>query len=155
MQGNTHVIDALNQVIRITLTSINQYFLHSKMLKNLGHSSIFEQEYCYAIAAMRVADRLIERVLFLDGYPKAADVGYLHIGENVMEILQCDLKLANRAAKILLNAIATAEQYTDFVTREFLENILEAQERQIDWIETQIDLTSSIGIPNYLQSNSQ
>ncbi len=152
MQGDTKIIDYLNRVLGNELIGINQYFLHARMLKNWGLSRLNEHEYQESIDEMKHADRLIERILFLEGLPNLQELGRLRIGENVKEILTCDLHLEQQAHVLLKEAIAACEAVGDYVSRELLDDILESEEEHIDWIETQLELIDKIGLENYLQS---
>lgn len=146
------IIEHLNRVLKNELTAINQYFLHSRMLKDWGLKELGEYEYGESIDEMKHADRLIERTLFLDGLPNLQDLGRLRIGENVEEILRCDLALEMDAMPPLRESVAFAESIGDYVSRELFEAILESEEEHVDWLETQLELIEKMGIPNFVQS---
>lgn len=152
MQGDAKVIEYLNRQLRNELTAINQYFLHARMLKNWGFARMAKHEYEESIEEMKHADKLVERVLTLDGLPNLQDLGKLLIGENAVEVLHCDLKAEVDSQALLKEAIAHCESVRDYVSRELLEDILEDTEEHIDYLETQIGLVASIGEPNWLQS---
>jgi bacterioferritin len=152
MKGDAKVISYLNKVLKNELSAINQYFLHSRMYRNWGLKQLADHEYAESIDEMKHADKLIERVLFLDGLPNLQDIGKLMIGENTKEIIECDLKLELLAVPDLREAIAHCETVKDFISRELFEDILESEEEHIDWLETQLGLIEKIGIENYMQS---
>jgi bacterioferritin len=152
MRGNPAIIQHLNLVLKNELTAINQYFLHSRMFENWGLKKLAERTGQESIDEMKHADRLIQRILFLDGLPNLQDLGKLLIGENVREALECDLKLELQAHPDLRKAIAECETLADYVSRELFESILESEEDHIDWLETQLSLIERIGIENYSQS---
>lgn len=151
---DAQIIGHLNQILKNELTAINQYFLHSRMLKDWGLKRLGGYEYGESIDEMKHADRLIERLLFLDGLPNLQDLGNLMIGENVLEILECDLRLEMLAMPDLRDAIAFAESVGDYVTRELFEDILTGEEEHVDFIETQLELIEKTGLPNYIQSQT-
>jgi bacterioferritin len=152
MRGDPGVIQHLNKALYNELTAINQYFLHAKMLKNWGLKELAEHEYKESIDEMKHADRLAERILFLDGLPNFQALGKLKIGENPRELLECDLALEMEAVPDLKAAIAHCESVGDYVSRELFADILESEEEHIDWIETQLALIARLGEQNYLQT---
>ncbi|MCB1139573.1 MAG: bacterioferritin [Leptospiraceae bacterium] len=152
MKGDPRVIEFLNQAIKNELTAINQYFLHSRMFKDWGLSRLADYEYKESIDEMKHADRLIERVLFLEGLPNLQDLNKLRIGEDVQECLKGDLALEMEALPMLKQAIEYCETNKDYVSRELFSNILEAEEEHVDFLETQLGLIEKIGVQNYLQS---
>lgn len=152
MKGDLKVIEFLNQCLGNELVAINQYFLHARMFKNWGLGELDEHEYKKSIKDMKHADKLIERVLFLEGIPNLQKLGKLFIGEDPKEMLECDLKLQKIALKDLREAIAYCESASDYVSRDLLGELLASEEDHFDWIETQLDLIDKVSIENYLQS---
>lgn len=147
-----NIIDCLNRVLKNELTAINQYFLHSRMYKDWGLKALAEHEHAESLDEMKHADQLIERILFLDGLPNLQDLGRLMIGEDVAEMLRCDLALENAAMPVLRDCVAAAETARDYVSRELFEEILTSEEEHVDWLETQLDLIEKTGLANYIQS---
>ena len=148
------VIELLNQVLKNELTAINQYFLHAKMLEDWGMSELAKHERSESIEEMQHAEALIDRILFLDGLPNLQDLGKLLIGQDVKEILECDLALEMVALPVLREAIAFCEEAGDYVTRQLFDGILKAEEYHVDWLETNLDLIGKMGIQNYIQSQT-
>jgi bacterioferritin len=152
MKGDRKVIDFLNRVLRNELVAINQYFLHSRMYKDWGLDSLGDQEFQESVDEMKHADGLIERILFLEGLPNMQDIGKLRIGEHTKEMLECDLALEMEAIPDLREAIEYCESCKDYVSRDLFDSILGSEEEHVDWLETQLDLISRVGIENYQQS---
>ena len=152
MKGDPQIIQHLNLVLKNELTSINQYFLHSRMYRNWGLTRLQEHEHQESIEEMKHADRLIERILFLEGLPNLQDLGKLFIGETVPEMIECDLKLERAAHAGLRAALSDCERFGDYVSRQLFTSILLSEEEHIDWLETQQDLIARIGLERYSQS---
>jgi len=152
MQGDAKVLEYLNLQLKNELTAINQYFLHYRMLKNWGFAKLAKHEYEESIDEMKHADKLMDRILMLDGLPNLQDLGKLMIGESAVEILHCDLKLELGSVTVLKDGIAYCESVRDYVSRELLEDILADTEGHVDHLETQIELVDKVGEQNWLQS---
>jgi bacterioferritin len=155
MQADSKVLQHLNVVLKNELTAINQYFLHAGILRHWGVTKFGKHEYDESIDEMKHADRLINRILFLEGIPYMQTLDKLLIGEDVQKILECDLELEQRGVSDLREAIATCEAVRDFATRDLLAEILENEETGIDFIETQLLLIKKIGLQNYVQLQSE
>lgn len=152
MKGDPKIIAQLNKVLGNELVAINQYFLHARMLDDWGFKRLGKHEYEESIDEMKHADELVKRILFLEGLPNLQDLGRLKIGENVREIVECDLALEMEAIPDLRDGIVLCEQARDFISRDLLRAILDSEEEHVDWLETQVGLMDSMGLENYLQS---
>lgn len=152
MKGDTSVIQHLNKILGNELIAINQYFLHARMYDDWGLKKLGAHEYHESIDEMKHADKIIKRILFLEGLPNLQELGKILIGENAREMLECDLRIERKALLDLKAAISHFETVGDFGSRELLEDILESEEEHIDWLETQLGLIDKVGIENYLQS---
>ncbi|ABI38024.1 bacterioferritin [Shewanella bicestrii] len=152
MKGHPKVVGQLNRVLTCELTAINQYFLHARMFKHWGLEKLDHVEYKKSIQDMKHADKLIERVLFLEGLPNLQQLEKLRIGEHTQEMLDCDLAMVQEQLTLLRDAISLCEAEQDYVSRDLLEDILEDEEEHLDWLESQQELISLTGIQNYLQS---
>lgn len=155
LQGDPVTISFLNKVLKNELTAINQYFLHSRMLADWGLSILAHKEYEESLDEMKHADKLIKRILFLGGLPNLQDLGKLLIGENVQEVLKCDLSAEMMALPDLKLAISHCETIKDFVSRELFTDILESEEEHIDWLQTQLRLIDQMGMQNFIQLQSK
>ena len=152
MKGDAKVLKHLNAQLKNELTAINQYFLHYRMLKSWGYARLAKHEYDESMGEMKHADKLMDRILMIEGLPNLQDLGKLMIGESAVEILHCDLKAEVGSVTTLKDGIAHCESVRDYVSRELLEGILDDTEEHIDWLETQIELVAQVGEQNWLQS---
>ncbi|EIK98337.1 bacterioferritin [Pseudomonas sp. M47T1] len=153
MKGDISVIQHLNKILGNELIAINQYFLHARMYEDWGLNKLGKHEYKESIQAMKDADKLIKRILFLEGIPNLQELGKILIGEHTREMLECDLKIERKAHTDIKAAIAHCETTGDYGSRDMLEDILEDQEEHIDWLETQLGLIDKVSLENYLQSS--
>lgn len=155
MKGDKKIIEHLNKALKKELGAINQYFLHARMLDDWGVTKLGKHEYNESIEEMKHAEELIDRILFLEGIPNLQEVGKLHIGEDVKEILECDLKIELDGVKGYKEAVAYAESVQDFISRDLFAKILADEEGHVDYLETQLQMIEDMGIQNYIQLNSQ
>lgn len=155
MKGDQKVIEYLNKALKLELTTVNQYFLHARMLKDQGLARLAKIEYEESIDEMKHADQLIERILFLEGLPNLQDLDKIYIGENVKEMLECDLSAEKRAHPLYVEAIDYFEKVKDYGSREIMVRILESEEEHIDFLETQLGLIEKVGIERYMQSQME
>jgi len=152
MKSDKKVIQLLNTQLKHELTAINQYFLHARMYRHWGLNALGKHEYEESIEEMKHADKLVQRILMLDGLPNLQDLDKLLLGENTEEMLACDLKLEQVSQASCKDAIKYFESVGDYVSREIVTEILEATEEHIDWLESQIELVGKVGVQNYIQS---
>ncbi|RVT92823.1 bacterioferritin [Sphingomonas crocodyli] len=155
MKGDPKVIEILNETLKNELTAINQYFLHYRMLDHWGIGRLAKFEYGESIDEMKHADRIAERIFFLDGLPNFQMLGRLRIGESVEELIKADLALENDAIPQLRDGIAYCEQVRDYITRDLLQSILDSEEEHVDMLEKQLDMIERMGIQNYIQLQSR
>ena len=155
MKGDKKVIAYLNEGLKKELTAVNQYFLHARMLEDWGVTKLGKHEYNESIEEMKHADDFIQRILFLEGLPNMQEVGKLMIGENVKEVLECDLKLELDGVKSYKEAVAYCESVQDFVSRDLFARILADEEHHVDYLETQLQMIEDMGLENYIQLNSE
>ena len=152
MKGNRDVINQLNQVLYHHLTAINQNFLHSRMFNDWGIEQLGSAEYKESICQMKHADKIIERILFLEGLPNLQHLGKLYIGQHTAEVLNCDVRKVKENIESIQAAVKLAEEQLDYVTRDLVQEILEKEEEWLDWTTTQLDLVETVGVENYIQS---
>jgi len=155
MKGDKKIIEMLNTALKLELSAINQYFLHARMLEDWGVTKLGKHEYNESIEEMHHADKFIQRILFLEGIPNLQELAKLHIGEDVKEIIECDLKIELEGVAFYKEAIAYADSVHDYVTRDLFIEILKDEEGHVDYLETQLQMIEEMGIQNYLQLNSQ
>ena len=155
MKGDKKVIEFLNKALLNELTAINQYWLHYRMLDNWGVHKLAKYERGESLDEMKHADRLADRILFLEGLPNFQALGKLKIGEGVEEILKCDLALEHEALPLLQDAIEHCEKVRDYNSREIFEDILDSEEEHVDWLETQFEMIERMGLQNYVQLQSE
>ena len=154
MKGDQNVLRSLNNCLKDQMSAINQTFLHARMARDWGLEKFNDQEYKHSISAMKSADKMIERILFLEGLPNLQDLGKLMIGEDIPEIVSGDLDLMLTTRANIIDAMKLCEEVKDYLTRDIFEDVLEEVEEQVDWYETQQWLIENTGIENYLQSQA-
>lgn len=154
MKGDKQVVEQLNRILTNELTAVNQYFLHSRIYDNWGLKRLAKHEYEELIEEMKHADKIVQRVLLLEGLPNLQDLHKLKIGETVPEALAADLDLERRSRKNLIEAIGLCEKTPDYVSRDLVRHILDDTEQHIDYLETQLELVEKTGLPNYLQTQT-
>ena len=152
MKGNPVILDHLAVVLGNEMVAINQYYLHAKMLKNWGFIKLSEKMYKESIEEMIHADKLIERILFLEGRPNMEVIGKLSIGKDIPSMFKSDLKIELKAIKDLKNAIHDCDEHQDYASQALFQNIIEEEDPHVEWIESQLKLIDSVGLENYLQS---
>lgn len=152
MKGSQAIIDALNSVLTRELTAINQYFLHARMLEDWGLRKLGKLEYEASIDEMKHADQLIKRILFLEGLPNVQKLDRVLIGQNIRELIECDLKVEMTSIPNLKDCIELAEKERDYVSRDLFRAILESEEHHVDWLETQLGLLDKVGEQNFIQA---
>ena len=155
MKGEPRVIELLNEALKAELAAINQYWLHYRMLDNWGVKKLAEFERHESIDEMKHADRFAERILFLDGLPNFQAIGALRIGESVEEILKADLAAEHEAVDMYRNAVAECEALKDYVSRDLFAEVLKDEEGHVDKLETQFEMIRQMGLPNYIQLQSE
>lgn len=155
MKGDKKIIQLLNEALKKELTAINQYFLHSRIMEDWGITKLAKHEYKESIEEMQHADELIKRILFLEGLPNLQDLGKLYIGQDVKEIMECDLKIEIDGAAHYREAVAYAEEVKDYVSRDLFAKILSEEEGHIDYLETQLQMIENMGLQNYIHLNSE
>lgn len=155
MKGKKSVIDSLNDVLTAELTAINQYFLHARMLENWGMVKLGKLEFAASLDEMKHADQVTKRILFLEGLPNVQKIGRVYIGQDVEELIDCDLKVEYEAIPRLKKHIKLCEDEADFVSRDLLKSILISEEEHVDWLETQKELIKRAGLQNYVQSQME
>lgn len=154
MKGDSEVIEILNEALKHELGAVNQYWLHYRLLDDWGFKRLAKKEREESIEEMEHADKLVERIIFLEGHPNLQHVAPLRIGENIKEVLECDLQAEYSARELYMRARSLCRDKDDYVTMALFESLLEDEEGHIDFLETQIELLNNIGIENYGQLNA-